>query len=704
MGIFDHTRFKVMSQAQHPYKHDVSEFFYSNAAVPGTSNLEDILNYLISVIYPNHIGSYATLAAATAANPTPATNDYVVVLDDGDGRAAGYVYRSIEGVSAWKKFYDVDWTTESILGETINRTQYMYVHKYGMTDSDDAGSAIGGIYAGQRIYGGVLTGQNLTFNANSFNTTGYVQSDNSIRPTADGTLDLGTTALKWSTLHSGTVKAGTLTATSGSVTDSSGAISFGALNLSTSGTLASGALSVTGAATVSTTLTVNSGGSALLIATGSITSATGAISFDNENLLTTGTLASGVLTISADLILGVGSITSVSGAISFSNENLSTTGTLSAGVTTVTQLDAGNIRILGNTISSTNAGGNIILAPDAAGILDVQRSMTTISQTVTGLLVVTGYVQSDNIRMDGNTISTLNTNGNLLLTPDGSGVVQSSSSITPSADNTKDLGVGGGRFRTLYLGTSIHDGTTSISSATLQSLRDINTGIGAGMTLFWDGSKWVGSLPDSEVDHGTISGLSDDDHTQYALLAGRSGGQTLTGGTLTTQSLTLRPNSANTTTGSIVHVGTLAADADNTRDIGAAATSFKDIYTKGQFYGFRIENVATIAAATASASAIGRLVYTIDETKAYVDQGGTWKVLGVSKFISDTVWNGTDTTKTVTVSASVADARRCIWQLTDNANDFDRIEGSIKAISATQVTLTVSVPLPAGSYRLIGIE
>ena len=41
------------------------------------------------------------------------------------------------------------------------------------------------------------------------------------------------------------------------------------------------------------------------------------------------------------------------------------------------------------------------------------------------------------------------------------------------------------------------------------------------------------------TDHGTLLGLSDDDHLQYALLGGRAGGQTLNGGTAAGDSLTL---------------------------------------------------------------------------------------------------------------------------------------------------------------------
>lgn len=46
------------------------------------------------------------------------------------------------------------------------------------------------------------------------------------------------------------------------------------------------------------------------------------------------------------------------------------------------------------------------------------------------------------------------------------------------------------------------------------------------------------------TDHGLLSGLLDDDHSQYALLLGRSGGQTLIGGIDATDSLKLKPNSA----------------------------------------------------------------------------------------------------------------------------------------------------------------
>lgn len=49
----------------------------------------------------------------------------------------------------------------------------------------------------------------------------------------------------------------------------------------------------------------------------------------------------------------------------------------------------------------------------------------------------------------------------------------------------------------------------------------------------------------SFIDHGSIGGRTDDDHTQYLLLAGRSGGQAASGGAGTSSdSLTLRANTA----------------------------------------------------------------------------------------------------------------------------------------------------------------
>lgn len=56
--------------------------------------------------------------------------------------------------------------------------------------------------------------------------------------------------------------------------------------------------------------------------------------------------------------------------------------------------------------------------------------------------------------------------------------------------------------------------------------------------------------------HANIGNLSSDDHAQYALLAGRSGGQTLKGGTGASESLTLE-STAHATKGTVICIGNL---------------------------------------------------------------------------------------------------------------------------------------------------
>lgn len=66
----------------------------------------------------------------------------------------------------------------------------------------------------------------------------------------------------------------------------------------------------------------------------------------------------------------------------------------------------------------------------------------------------------------------------------------------------------------------------------------------------------VSNLPSGTyvaTNHNLLTGLTNDDHTIYALLAGRSGGQTLVGGTATTDGLTLQTTSGVGTTGADMH-------------------------------------------------------------------------------------------------------------------------------------------------------
>lgn len=98
----------------------------------------------------------------------------------------------------------------------------------------------------------------------------------------------------------------------------------------------------------------------------------------------------------------------------------------------------------------------------------------------------------------------------------------------------------GGTGRSSHTAYAVLCGGTTTTTPQ-QSIASVGT---AGQILTSNGA---GLLPTFQaaatVDHGALTGLADDDHTQYALLVGRAGGQILIGGTAASDDLTLRSTS-----------------------------------------------------------------------------------------------------------------------------------------------------------------
>lgn len=726
--IFEKHRFEIWNQTQHPYKHNLAEFLYTNPALPGVTNVEGAINWMLAVLYPNTKPAVANPAALPLVGNT--LNDYRVVQDDGDGKAASYRWEQREGeVSpSWHKVYDMDWGQDSILAAFMNQTQDLYVWKDGRTQLDGAGAPITGLYAGQTIYGGDQANQNLTLRANSGDGvgphTGFVQTDDNFRPTVHNTYDSGTNAIRWKTgYYETSVLVGTLTIASGSIEDSGGVISFGTNDLTTAG-------NITGAiVTASNSLVVDTGSDSVTLVPGSYSDTTGTVSFGAAALATTGTLGAGVATFTDNAqtlildpdVLGVGQITSSTGTISFDNENLTTTGNISGGQLSGTRLDIDSVRIDGTSITITAPNTNLVVSANGTGVVDIQSAMTTLGQTVTGVVTITGQLNVDNIRVDGNVISSQNLNGDIQLTPNGTGAVISSASFLPSTDNTLDLGSGSFRFNDVFLGGVISNGTNSISLGTLLAFRsgvwrDLAQTLPAqaGDSLFYDSvnNVWLASAPDTEITHGSLTGLTTGDagHTQFVMLAGRSGGQTVQGGTASGENLVLE-STANATKGSVLtkdpflpFTNASFSGSWSGTDLGGPSNYFRDLYTKGELKGARLENYTFATLPVASAQNIGRVVFATDVNKAYVDVGTSFKVLGVSKFVADQAFDGVQVLKDVNVSAEITDARNAQWQLRDNANNFEIMYVTILATSSSNVRITTNVALPAGSYRLIGVE
>ena len=728
-----HHRNRIWNRDQHPYKHSLSEFAYINAAIPGATNIESALDYILAVLFPN-----VEPAVATPGDlPTTGNNDkdYRVVLDDGDGRQAAYRWEQREGdtTSQWYKVADMDWSTDSILAQLTDVTQPLYVSKGGVQDIDENGDPVVGLYSGQIVYGGVDAGSNLSLNSNSGDGTGaqsgFVQIDSQFRPTVDDTYDLSTVTERWRNAHfAGAVSIGSITISGNTIVDSTGTIEFADESLLTTG-------NITGAAVTGSSLVADDTTTTVTLVPGSYTDLSGSVDFGAANLTTTGTLGAGVTTLSSggetlelnpDNGGNRASITTSQGAIDFNDEDLYTTGALNVGV-----LEIDNLRLEGNTFSSTT--GNINIVPDGMGIVSVQKPLHTFAQVVTGLITlaggfaqvgaasITGSLDVDNINIDGNTISATDTNGDITIEPLGSGVVAIGGVLRPTSGGPFDLGTTGRRWGELYLSGGINDGANRIDSDTLLSLRSVvyrdlaqTQPAQNGDTIFYDSSNniFLASTPDSEVNHTTISGLDTGDagHTQFAMLAGRPGGQSLFGSTDPSGELTLGgttdPTSGFVRTQDTFTPAVTASYASTWtgNDLGADTHRWNDVYTSGEFKGFRLENVTSTALPAFSMQNRGRIVWATDENRAYVDVGTEFRVLGVGKFLGDQVFDGVQLVKDVDVSSGVTDARTAQWQLMDNANNFEIMQVTLTVTSATNVRITTNIPLPASSYRLIGIE
>ena len=104
--------------------------------------------------------------------------------------------------------------------------------------------------------------------------------------------------------------------------------------------------------------------------------------------------------------------------------DLTTDDITTAGTQTITgTLIVDGVTIKDNKITTNASNAVLQIAANSSGTVDVQNAMTTIGQTVTGTETITGQLNIDNLRADGNTISATNTNGGITVTPAGTGTI-----------------------------------------------------------------------------------------------------------------------------------------------------------------------------------------------------------------------------------------------------------------------------------------
>jgi len=208
---------------------------------------------------------------------------------------------------------------------------------------------------------------------------------------------------------------GNITLANGSITDSSGAISFGDENLTTSGTLTAGSGSQFGNLDFSDGIITNYLG--------------GSIDFGNENLSTTGTLSAATGSQFGNLDLLNGSITDSGGTIDFGNENLSTSGSMA--INNTLTAESGSIT---DSTGALNFGNENL---STTGTLNAGNTTMGSLTTVSGTTSFADSVTVDNLTFNDNIIST-SSNADLRLSPTGTGVVNVKNLTIDSSINFTD--------------------------------------------------------------------------------------------------------------------------------------------------------------------------------------------------------------------------------------------------------------------------
>ena len=99
--------------------------------------------------------------------------------------------------------------------------------------------------------------------------------------------------------------------------------------------------------------------------------------------------------------------------------DVTTTGTQ----TIIGQLDVDGVRTKDNKITTSATNANLELSANGSGVVDIQKAMTTVGQTVTGIVAVDGHLTVDNIKIEANAIVATNSNGGILFNPNGTGQI-----------------------------------------------------------------------------------------------------------------------------------------------------------------------------------------------------------------------------------------------------------------------------------------
>jgi hypothetical protein len=110
-----------------------------------------------------------------------------------------------------------------------------------------------------------------------------------------------------------------------------------------------------------------------------------------------------------------------------------------------------------------------------------------------------------NITITNNTVQVNNTNGNLVLKPNGTGAIRANGSIIPDLDQVRDLGSSNLRFRSLYFGGDINStGNLSVNNLNVLGNLDLENDVVINGNLTVNGNTVTVNVANLEITDKTI--------------------------------------------------------------------------------------------------------------------------------------------------------------------------------------------------------
>lgn len=106
-----------------------------------------------------------------------------------------------------------------------------------------------------------------------------------------------------------------------------------------------------------------------------------------------------------------------------------------------------------------------------------------------------------------------------------------------------------------------------------------------------------------------------------------------------------------------------------------------------------------------SGNNVGRMIFLKRDENVYIDVGYKFKRISSQKIQMDLLVHETGIPLHIDISDSdIDDARTCLWQLSDNQHDFERLNCKIKTPDAKTLLIDLPAGAQVGTYRLLGLE